>query len=77
MLFCNTFDTEPSDFSFSPQTVTFQAGVTDGIQSVSVFAVQDGFKEVSETIDCSFTGPPNVTPISPTTATVTIVDDDG
>ncbi len=70
-------DTELSDFSFSFQTVTFQAGVTNGIQSVSVFAVQDGFKEVDETIFCSFTGPPNVTPIDPTTATVTIVDDDG
>ncbi len=77
MLFCHTFDTDPSDFSFSTQTLTFQAGVTDGIQSFSVFAVQDGFKEVSETIICSFTGPPNVTPIPPTTATVTIVDDDG
>ncbi len=70
-------DTEPSDFSFSTQTVTFQAGVVDGIQSVSVFAVQDGIKEDAETIICSFTGPPNVTPIPPTTATVTILDDDG
>ncbi len=77
MLFCNTCDTEPSDFSFSLQTVTFQAGVTDGIQSISVFAVQDGFKEVDETIFCSFIGPPNVIPILPTTATVTILDDDG
>ncbi len=76
-MLCHTSDTEPGDFSFSTQTLTFQAGVTDGIQSVSVFAVQDGFKEVSETIICSFTGPNNVTPIPPTTVTVTIVDDDG
>ncbi len=69
--------TELSDFVLSTQTITFQAGVEDGIQSVSVFAVQDGFKESSETITCSFTGPPGVEPIAPTTATVTILDDDG
>ncbi len=66
-----------SDFSLSSQTVTFQAGVQDGIQSVSVLAVQDGFKENSETITCSFTGPAGVQPIAPTTVTVTILDDDG
>ncbi len=77
MLFRHTFDTELSDFSFSPQTLIFQAGVANGIQTFSVSAVQDGFKEVSETIICSFTGPPNVTLIPPTTATVAIVDDDG
>ncbi len=77
MLFCHTFDPGLGDFSFSPQTVTFQAGVTDEIQSFSVLAVQDGFKEVFETIICSFTGPPNITPIPPTMAIVIIVDDDG
>ncbi len=71
------FPTEPSDFSLSTQTVTFQAGVADGIQNVIVFAIQDGFKEGTETIACSFTGPDFVHPIAPSTATVTILDDDG
>ncbi len=77
ILFCCTFDAEPSDFSFSTETVTFQAGVADGVQDISVSAVQDGIKEADETITCSFTGPANVVPIAPATATVTILDDDG
>lgn len=63
-----------SDYNGTSGTLSFAAGETS--KSFTVRILDDLVSESNETFRVALSGPSNVSPGSPTTATVTIVDND-
>ena len=63
------------DYSGVPVSLSFNAGV--GVMAINVAATQDEIDDDGESLELSFGAlPPFVTAVSPSTATVSLVDDD-
>ncbi len=79
--FCPPFPTAGDDFAAVPpnRIITFPVGST-APQPVTIATLEDILKETDETFTCTLSDSPNppvVTIGSPSTATITILDDDG
>ena len=63
------------DYTHTSGTLDFDAGETEKIFTVSV--IGDGVYEGDETVDLTLSGPVSATLVAPSSAVLTIIDDDG